>query len=122
MLYDGALRFLERALSGFNSLEPAERNMTVNNNLQRAQSIIRELHCALDLEKGGKLAVTLSRLYDYFDRRLLESNLKKTREGIEEVIRHLTVLRDAWNTMLRGDDPGVAPFAAPIPAPAFAFA
>jgi flagellar protein FliS len=112
MLYDGALRFLERALTGFKCEDPAELNMTVNNNLQRASNIIRELNCALDADKGGELAVTLHRLYDYFETRIHASNLKKQRDGIEEVIQHLNVLRDAWATMLRGessDEAGAVP-------------
>jgi flagellar protein FliS len=116
MLYDGVLRFLDRALSGFDLTEPAERNSTINHNLQRAQSIVRELNCALDLEKGGQVAETLRRLYDYFDRRIVESNIKKTREGIHEVIRHLTELRDAWRSMLTNNDPGILPFDAPVSA------
>jgi flagellar secretion chaperone FliS len=102
MLYDGALRSLERALAGFAHEDPAEFNMTVHNNLQRALDIIRELNLALNMEKGGQFASTLRRLYDYFDRRIWESNVHKKRDGIEEVIRHLTVLRDAWATMLNG--------------------
>ena len=43
MLYDGVLKFLERALAGFNWEDPGQFNMTVNNNLQRASDIIREL-------------------------------------------------------------------------------
>jgi flagellar protein FliS len=113
MLYDGALRFLERALTGFASEDPAELNMTVHNNLQRAHDIIRELDFALDVDKGGELAVTLRRLYDYFQHRIQASNLKKQREGIEEVIEHLNVLRDAWATMLRGGDS--AEIARPFP-------
>jgi len=74
--------------------------MTVHNNLQRAQDIIRELKSALDMEKGGEFAMTMCRLYDYFDRRLSESNRRKNREGVDEVIRHVTILRDAWATML----------------------
>lgn len=103
MLYDGALRFLDRALYGFAAEDPAELNMTVHNNLQRACNIIRELDFALDAEKGGDLAATLHRLYDYFERRLHASNLRKQRDGIEEVIQHLGVLREAWATMLRGE-------------------
>jgi len=102
MLYDGTLRSLERALKGFSYEDPAEFNMTVHNNLQRAQDIIRELNLALNMEQGGQFAATLRRLYDYFDRRIWESNVQKRREGVEEVIRHLTVLRDAWATMLNG--------------------
>src|SRR5579883_373318 len=96
MLYDGALRFLDRALSGFQCDDPGELNMAVNNNLQRAREIIRELDFALDLDRGGELAMTLHRLYEYFDRLIHSSNLKKQRAGIDEVIRHLTVLREAW--------------------------
>jgi flagellar secretion chaperone FliS len=43
----------------------------------------------------------MSALYDYFDRRLQEANLKKEKEPIEEVIRHLSVLRDAWKEMMQ---------------------
>lgn len=103
MLYDGALRFLDRALSGFRCEDPGELNMTINNNLQRARDIIRELDCALDIDRGGELALTLHRLYDYFDAQIHASNLKKERDGIDEVMGHLTVLRDAWAGMLRGE-------------------
>ena len=118
MLYEGALRFLERALAGFACEDPAELNMTVHNNLQRAQDIIRELNLALNMEQGGEFAATLRRLYDYFDRRLWESNTQKRRDGVDEVIRHLTVLRDAWAAMLNGK--GVAPGATTAPAPTLA--
>ncbi len=105
MLYEGALRSLERSLPGFSLADPAEANMTIHNNLQRAQEIIHELDCALNMEQGGEFASTLRRLYDYFDRRIRESNLQKKRAGVEEVIIHLTVLRDAWATMLQNQNP-----------------
>ena len=105
MLYEGALHSLERSLSGFSLADPAEANMTIHNNLQRAQEIIHELDCALNMEQGGEFASTLRRLYDYFDRRIRESNLQKKRAGVEEVIIHLTVLRDAWATMLQNQNP-----------------
>lgn len=100
MLYDGAIRRLERALPGFSNEDPAEANMIVHNNVQRAQEIIRELNYALNMDQGGECATTLRRLYDYFDRRLGESNLQKKSSGVQEVIKHLTELRDAWATML----------------------
>jgi flagellar protein FliS len=113
MLYDGALRSLERARTGFSIEDPAEANMTVHNNIQKAQDIIRELNLALNMEQGGEFAATLRRLYDYFDRRLWESNVQKRREGADEVLRHLTVLRDAWAAMLNGQ--GLAPGDASAP-------
>lgn len=118
MLYDGALRFLERALAGFGCADRAELTLTVHNNLQRARDIIRELKCSLNREGGGDLAETLHRLYEYFEHRLHTSNIRKKRDGVEEVIRHLTVLRDAWAAMLRGE--GSAAFSEPVPATALA--
>ena len=100
MLFEGAIRSLERSLPGFSNTDPAEANMTIHNNLQRAQEIIRELNGALNMEQGGEFAATMRRLYAYLERRIWESNLKKNSAGVGEAIRHLTVLRDAWSTML----------------------
>ena len=100
MLYEGAIRSLERALPGFAMDDPAQANMQVHNNLQRAQDILRELNYSLNMEQGGECATTLRSLYEYFDRRLLESNRQKQPHGVKEVIVHLTELRDAWATML----------------------
>ena len=99
-LYDGILRFLEQARLGFNLDDPKEFNEAINNNIQRAQAIIHELDAALNIQEGGPFADTMRRLYDYFDRLLQESNMTKTIGGIDEVVRHVTVLRDAWKEML----------------------
>ena len=107
MLYDGALLALDRALLGFNYTDHAERNTTIHNNLQHAVDILRELDCSLDLEAGGQLAHTLNGLYAFFERRLLESNRKKSRHGIDEVIPMLKQLRDAWFEMLNGAAPSL---------------
>lgn len=100
MLYDGAINFLERALTGFGSDDPLEFNSTINNNVLRAQQILSELNGSLDVERGGEISKTLRRLYLYLDTRLTQSNLSKTRDGILEALRHLTILRDAWREML----------------------
>lgn len=101
MLFDGAIRFLERARLGFAETDPLAFNLAVNNNIQRAQAIIRELNNSLNLRDGGAIAANFQRLYDYMDERLQESNFQKTEAGITEVLRRLGVLRDAWAEMLR---------------------
>lgn len=100
MLFDGAMRSLDRALLGFSCTDIGERNVTINNNVQRAVDIIRELNHSLDMEAGGPLADTLRNLYAYFEQRLMESNLRKSRQGIDEVMPMLKQLRDAWFGML----------------------
>ncbi len=102
MLYDGAISFLEKALLGFSYDDPLEFNSTISNNVLRAQAILSELNASLDMERGGEISVTLRSLYQYLDGRLMRSNLDKTSEGIEESIRHLTVLRDAWREVCSG--------------------
>ena len=104
MLYDGAIRFLERALIGFSKEDPAEFNETVSNNVMRAQEIINELNYSLNLELGGEIAKRLRQLYLYFDRRLTESNLAKEPSGIKEVISRVSSLREAWAIILSGQD------------------
>lgn len=102
MLYEGIIRFLDRAIAGFQIDDPADCNTTISNNIIRAQDIIFELNVTLNIEQGGELAMTLRRLYDYMDRRLLEANLKKDESIIREIIGRATVLRDAWAQMLSG--------------------
>ena len=93
MLFDGAIRFLEKARLGFAADDPLEFNQTINNNVVRAQDILHELNWSLDLEKGGKFAATLRRLYGYMDHRLHDSNQYKREDGIVDVIQRVTVLR-----------------------------
>jgi flagellar secretion chaperone FliS len=101
MLYDGAIRFLETSLTGFGKEDPVECIQTIHNNINRAQDIIRELNISLNLQEGGELAVHLRQVYDYMDWRLQDSNIKKEEEGINDVIRRLVVLRNAWSSMLQ---------------------
>jgi flagellar secretion chaperone FliS len=104
MLLDRALRSMETALTGFEFSDPRKKNETIHNNLRRAIDIIRFLNNSLNLQEGGELARTLRDLYRYFEDRLLNSNLKKRRDGVDEVISHLKPLRDAWAEMLSKQD------------------
>lgn len=113
MLFEGAIRSLERAEVGFDLDDPAEANQTIHNNIHRTQEILHELNMALDTTNGGKLAETLRALYEYIDRRLMEANVQKTAAGIVEARRHLSVLREAWAQMLQGQ-PGAPDPAAPM--------
>ena len=100
MLYEGAIRFLERALEGFQYEDPKEFNETINNNVIRAQEILNELDASLDLDQGGELAVTLRGLYNYMNDRLTNSNAEKSPDGIQDAVERLSTLRDAWREML----------------------
>lgn len=101
MLYDGAIKFMEKALVGFTLKEPLQINQTVNNNIVRAQAIIHELNSRLDMEQGGEVSENFRRLYNYFNQRLHQANVKKNQVPIQEVIGHIRSIRDSWAEMLR---------------------
>ncbi|MSU21795.1 MAG: flagellar export chaperone FliS [Pedosphaera sp.] len=116
MLFDGAIRFLDRAGTGFTLDDPVEFNETIGNNVIKAQAIIAELSQALDMKRGGEFSVTMRQLYNYMDGRLNESNIQKEPVGIKDTLHRLTVLRDAWQQMLQHGGqpvPGVQPVLAP---------
>lgn len=101
MLYDGALKAIALAREGFaRPVDDFGRIPQINEQLQKAQSIINELQSGLNLEAGGEVAQTLHRLYDYHSHRLFEANIRKTVEPVVEVERLLRELRDAWAQML----------------------
>jgi flagellar protein FliS len=101
MLYDGALKFLEKAMTGFDHKDPVLFNQTINNNILRAQAIIHEMNASLNMEAGGEIASNFRRLYNYFYRRLTVANRTKQKPPIEETISCLRALRDSWAEMLR---------------------
>ncbi len=103
MLFDGALRLLDKALVGFDLDDPLDSNLAINNNILKAQEILRELNMSLNMEKGGEFAATMRRLYNYYDLQLSQSNLQKDPAGVELVIRLLSVIRGAWAEMLTGN-------------------
>jgi flagellar protein FliS len=97
MMYDGAIRFINVAIEHM----PIKKYDVVNTNIIKAQDIITELMLALNLEIGGEVAKNLYSLYEYMNRRLVESNLKKNPDISKEVLGMLNELREAWDVVVR---------------------
>lgn len=91
MLFDGALRFVRQAGE---ALERRD-NSGANNYLGRAQKIVAELMSSLDFRQG-RLPEDLYKIYEYMYRRLVEANVRKSREPLEEVEGMLLELRESW--------------------------
>jgi flagellar protein FliS len=68
----------------------------VNENLQRAQSVIRELMVTLNIEQGGEVAGSLMRLYDFMFYRLVDANVKNDAEMVKNVRAMLEELKATW--------------------------
>ncbi len=91
MLYDGAIKFLNIALSGL----PDKKYDLVNNNIIKAQDIISELMLSLNFDVGD-FADKLYSLYTYMNKKLVEGNIKKSSDPLKEVIVYLNELKLAW--------------------------
>jgi flagellar secretion chaperone FliS len=100
MLYDGIARFLNQALEAHAEPDEVSRIQKMNTSILKAQNILVELRANLDFTAGGDYARELDRLYDYYIRRLMQANLHKTTEPIDEVIRLVGELRSGWAEML----------------------
>jgi flagellar protein FliS len=101
MLYDGCLRNLAQAREALGRPEDdVARIQVINTQLLKAQAIISELQSGLNFEAGGEIATTLNRVYDYYNRRLFEANLRKQVAPVIEVERLIGELRDGWAEML----------------------
>ena len=112
LLFDAALNSLAIARKACDEAPSDPRQYeVVNAQIVKAQKIIAELQGTLNLEAGGEFARTMYQLYDYYDRRLLEANLRKQTAPIAEVERLLGEVRNAWSEMLRSQET-----AAPSPA------
>lgn len=91
-LYEGLFRFLKGAQICF---ERGER--TRGRELSsKAHAIISEFQIALDPEKAPELSAQLSALYDFCLDRLLHGSAKAEAQPIQDVIRVLTPLYEAW--------------------------
>ena len=70
-----------------------------NTNLQKAQKIILELRATLDFNYS--VANQFDMVYDYIYRRLVESNIKKDKEILEEALGYIREMRDTWKEVMK---------------------
>ena len=92
MLYDGAIQFLNKAKIAIQNKE----HEAIHNNLMGAQNIIQEFINSMDREIAPQLAENLISLYEYFIRRLIQANMKRQIEPIDEVLKYLKSLKATW--------------------------
>ena len=91
MLYDGVIKFLRKAI-----LYMGTNNKKKLVFIQKALKIIDYLQSSLDMQKGGEVARNLNDLYEYMLVQIVKANLKNDGNKINEIIRILEPVRDAW--------------------------
>jgi flagellar protein FliS len=92
MLYDGAIKFLGQARDAMAAGDLVAKRHA----LSRGLAIVQELQHMLNMEAGGEVAARLDGLYTYVLGRCYEANAQRDAAGMDEAIRLLTPLRDAW--------------------------
>ncbi len=95
MLYDGAIKFGNLAKVAIEKKDYA----TAHKYLIRVQDIIREFQITLD--RQYPIAEEFDVMYDYIYRRLVEANLNKDVEILEECIELIREFRDTWKEVIK---------------------
>lgn len=95
MLYDGAIKFCNLAITAVE-----RKNIEVaNTNIKKVEAIIEEFRATLDFKYP--VAEDFDNIYKYLAQRLVEANVHKDKEILEEVLRHLRAMRDTWTEVMR---------------------
>lgn len=95
MLYDGAIKFCNLAIEAVDNNDITK----AHNNIRKVEKIIEEFRATLNFKYP--VAQDFENVYEYIARRLVEANIKKDKEILEEVNEHLRVLRDTWKEVMK---------------------
>lgn len=95
MLYEGAIKFCNIAIVAVEQ-----------KNIEKAHIHIIKTHRIIDylrqtLDMKYPVAQDFERIYSYLSGRLVEANVKKDKEILEEINEHLRAVRDNWKEVMR---------------------
>ncbi|MFP5451396.1 MAG: flagellar export chaperone FliS [Thermoleophilia bacterium] len=103
MLYDGFLRFAAQARVAYERGDVGEGGLR----LTRAQDIVTELRVSLDMTRG-QIPENLASIYDYVGERLTAVRMRGDLAAIDEAVRHMKDLREAWAAIAGTPRPAAA--------------
>lgn len=95
MLYEGAIKFCNIAIVAIEKQDVEKAHM----NIVKVENIITEFQATLDHKYP--VAEDFDSVYRYIQDRLLQANLKKDKEILEEVLGHLRTMRDTWKEVMQ---------------------
>ena len=102
MAYDGLITNLDQAI---NALQAVPKQIEVaTEKVVRTQQIVEALDEGLDVDKG-ELPELLSKLYDFLRHRLIQANLSKSADELQEIVETITRVRDYWQSSAELTDP-----------------
>lgn len=110
MLYDGAIKFLRQAKEKMAERDYAQKGILIS----KAIDVISELDSSLNAQRGGDIAQNLHSLYFFCNTRLLQANMKMDQGLLDEVIKILGGLREAFAQAMNATPAMQQPMAPPV--------
>jgi flagellar protein FliS len=95
MLYEGAIKFCNIAIMAIEKQDFQKSNL----NIIKAENIISELRSTLNPQIP--VAMEFDLMYDYIFRRLVDANINKDTEILEEALGFIRELRDTWKEAMK---------------------
>lgn len=95
MLYEGAIKFCNIAIVAVERKDVEKAHA----NIQKTERIIDYFRQTLDM--SYPVAEDFERVYSYLGQRLIEANMHKDKEILEEVNTHLRSMRDTWKEVMK---------------------
>lgn len=97
MLYEGAIKFCNIAIAAVEQKDIQK----AHDNIVKTEHIIDYFRQTLDMKY--EVAQDFERVYTYLSRRLIQANMKKDKEILEEVNQHLRDMRDTWKQVMEAN-------------------
>lgn len=95
MLYDGAIKFCNKAIM---AVEEGDIQKA-HDNIKKVERIIEEFRATLNFKY--QVANDFEKVYKYLNERLIEANIYKDKEILEEVLKHLRTMRETWEEVMK---------------------
>mgnify|MGYP002069846504 CR=1 FL=1 len=95
MLYDGAIKFCNLAIMG---IEQKDMNKALTN-IRKVENIVQEFRSGLNFKYP--VAQDVENVYKYIYDRLVEANIHKDKEILEEILGHLRTMRNTWEEVMK---------------------
>ena len=95
MLYEGAIKFCNIAIVAVDNHDIQK----AHTNIMKVERIIEEFQASLNHKYAT--AKDFDEVYSYLMTRLIQDNIKKDKEILEEVLKHLRTMRDTWKEVMK---------------------
>lgn len=94
LLYEGAIKFCNLAMMAMEKKDYSKANL----NIIKAEKIITELRTTLDFKY--QVAKSFEEVYSYIYSRLIEANIRKDTQLLEEALGYIREMRDTWKEVM----------------------